>query len=129
MSFINQLFDNSKFRDNIWDFDLADMQSLSKCNKGNKYLLRAIYLFSKYAWVVSIKDKRGSIIVNTFEKTISKGKKTNKICVDQGSEFYNNSFKDFLKINNIEMYSTYNEGKSVVAERFIRTFKNNNLIT
>ena len=50
------------------------MQSLSKCNKGNKYLLRAIYLFSKYAWVVSIKDKRGSIIVNTFEKTISKGK-------------------------------------------------------
>ena len=44
--------------------------------------------------------------------------------IDQGSEFYNNSFKDFLKINNIEMYSTYNEGKSVVAERFIRTLKN-----
>ena len=42
----------------------------------------------------------------------------------QDSEFYNNSFKDFLKINNIEMYSTYNEGKSVVAERSIRTLKN-----
>ena len=52
-------------------------------------------------------------------------RKPNKIWVDQGSEFYNKSFKDFLKINNIEMYSTYNEGKSVVAERFIRTLKNN----
>ena len=51
-------------------------------------------------------------------------RKANKIWVDQGSEFYNNTFKDFLKINNIEMYSTYNEGKSVVAERFIRTLKN-----
>ena len=59
----------------------------------------------------------------TFKKIISK-RKPNKIWVDQGSEFYNNTFKDFLKINNIEMYSTYNEVKSVVAERFIRTLKN-----
>ena len=55
---------------------------------------------------------------------ISEGRKPNKIWVDQGSEFYKNSFKDFLKINNIEMYSTYNEGKSVVAERLTRTLKN-----
>ena len=47
-----------------------------------------------------------------------------KIWVDQGSEFYNNSFKDFSKINNIEMHSRYNEGKYVVAERFISTLKN-----
>ena len=59
-----------------------------------------------------------------FKKIILKGRKPNKIWVDQGSEFYNNSFKDFLKINNIEMYSAYNEGKSVVAERFIRMLKN-----
>ena len=84
----------------------------------------AIDLFSKYAWVVPLKDKRGISIVNAFQKIISEGRKPNKIWVDQGSEFYNNSFKDFLKINNIEMYSTYNEGKSVVAERFIRTLKN-----
>ena len=45
--------------------------------------------------------------------------------VDQSSEFYNNFLKDFLKINNTEMYSTYNEEKAVVAERFIRTLKNN----
>ena len=74
--------------------------------------------------VVSLKDKRGTTIVNVFQKTISKGRKPNKIWVDQGGEFYNNLFKRFLKINNIEMYSTYNEGKSVVAERFIRTLKN-----
>ena len=84
----------------------------------------AIDLFSKYAWVVPLKDKRGISIVNVFQKIISKGKKTNKIWVDQEGEFYNNLFKRFLKINNIEMYSTYNEGKSVVAERFIRTLKN-----
>ena len=73
------------------------------------------------------KIKKSSIF-NAFKKIIlekceaeSKG---NKIWVDQGSEFYKNGFKDFLKINSIEMYSTYNEGKSVVAERFIRTLKN-----
>ena len=100
------------------------MQSLSKYNKGIKYLLCAIDLFSKYAWVVPIKDKKGTSIVNAFQKIISKERKPNKIWVDQGSEFYNNSFKDFLKINSIQMYSTYNEGKSVVAERIIRTLKN-----
>ena len=104
--------------------DLADIQSLSKYNKGVKYLLCAIDLFSKYVWVIPLKDKRGTSIVNAFQKIILKGRKPNKIWVDQGSEFYNNSFKDFLKINNIEMYSTFNEGKSVVAERFIRTLKN-----
>ena len=99
------------------------MQSLSKYNKGIKYLLCAIDLFSRYAWVIPIKDKKGTSIVNAFQKIISEGRKPNKIWVDQGSEFYNKSFKDFLKINNIEMYSTCNEGKSVVAERFIRTIK------
>ena len=114
----------SFFRDNIWGIDLADMQSLSKYNKGVKYLLCGIDLFSKYAWFVPIKDKKCISIVNAFKKIISKGRNPNKIWVNQGSEFYNNTFKDFLKISNIEMYSTYNEGKSVVAERFIRTLKN-----
>ena len=59
-----------------------------------------------------------------LKKIISKGRKPNKIWVDQGSEFYNNTIKDFVKINNFEMYLTYNEGKSVAVERFIRTLKN-----
>ena len=65
------------------------------------------------------KIKKGTSIVNAFKKIISEGRKPNKIWVDQGSEFYNNYFKDFLKINNIEMYSTYNGGKSVFAARFL----------
>ena len=100
------------------------MQSLSKCNKRIKYLLCAIDIFRKYACVPTSKDKKGVSIVNALQKLMSERRKPNKIWVDQGSKFYNNSFKDFLKINNIEMYSTYNEGKSVVAERFIRTLKN-----
>ena len=112
------------FRDNIWGVDLADMQSRSKYNKGIKYLLCAIDLFGKYAWAVHSKDKGGISIVNAFQKIISKGRKPNIIWVDQGGEFYNNLFKRFLKLNNIEMYSIYNERKSVVAERFIRTLKN-----
>ena len=114
----------SSFRDNIWGVDLADMQSLSKYNKRIKYLLWAIDLFSKYAWVVPIKDKKGISIVHGFKKIIGEGRKPYEIWTDQGSEFYINAFTDFLKINNIKMQSTYNEGESVVAERFIRTLKN-----
>ena len=114
----------SSFRENIWGVNLADMQSLSKYNKGIKYVLCAIDLFSKYAWVIPLKDKKGTSIVNAFQNIIAERRKPNKICADQGSEIYNQSFKDFLKINKIEMYSTFNEGKSVVAERFIRTLKN-----
>ena len=105
--------------------DLADMQSLSRKNKGIKYLLCAIDLFSKYAFVVPSKDKKGISIVNAFDKIIKQSnRKPNKIWVDQGSEFYNRDFKKWLSDNNIIMYSTDNEGKSVVAERFIRTLKN-----
>ena len=66
----------SSFKDNILGVDLADMQSLSKYNKGIKYLLRAIDLFSKYAWVIHLKDKKGTSIVNAFQKMISKERKT-----------------------------------------------------
>ena len=122
----------SSFRDEISGVDFADMQSLSNYNKGIKYLLCAIDLFSKYAWVVPLKDKRGISVANAFQKIISKGgqaeskgwRKLNKIWVDQGDEFDNKLFKRILKINSTEMYSTYNEEKSVVAERLIRTLKN-----
>ena len=114
----------SSFKDNIWGADLADMQLLSKFNKGIKYLLCVIDLFSKYAFVVPLKDKKGISIVNAFQSILNKSKrKPNKIWVDKGSEFYNSSFKKWLQDNDIVMYSTNNEGKSVVAERFIRTLK------
>ena len=114
----------SSFKHNIWGVDLADMQLISKHNSGIRYLLCVIDLFSKYACVVHLKDKKGVSIVNAFQSIFKKSnRKANKIWVDQGSEFYNNFFKKWLKDNDISMYSTYNEGKSVVAERCIRTLK------
>ena len=84
-----------------------------------------IDLFSKYAFVAPVKDKKGVSIVNAFQSILDKSeRKTNKIWVDQGSEFYNHNSKKWLANNDITMYSMYNEGKSVVAERFIRTLKN-----
>ena len=101
------------------------MQSLSRNNKAIKYLLCAIDLYSKYAFVIPLKDKKGISIVNAFNKIIKQSnRKPNKMWVDQGGEFYNNVFEKWLSDNDINMYSTYNEGKSVVAERFIRTLKN-----
>ena len=114
----------SQFKDNICGVDLAEMQSLSRKNKGIKYLLCAIDLYSKYAFVIPLKDQKGISIVNTFDKIIKQSnRKPNKIWVDQGGEFYNNVFEKWQSDNDINMYSTYNEGKSVVAERFIRTLK------
>ena len=77
----------SGFKDNIWGIDLADMQSLSKYNKGIKYLLCAIDLLSKYAWVVPINDKKGVSIVDAYQKILKElNRKPNKIWVEKGSE-------------------------------------------
>ena len=114
----------SSFRDNIWGADLADMQLISKFNKGFRFLLCVIDIFSKYAWVVPLKDKKVVSIVNAFQYILNHSvRKPNKIWVGKGSESYNSSFKKWLKDNDIEKYSIHNEGKSVVAERFIRTLK------
>ena len=107
----------SAFKDNIWAADLADMQLISKFNKGFRFLLCVIDIYSKYAWIVSLKDKKGVSIVNAFQSVLNKSnKKPKKIWVDKGSEFYNISMKSWLAKNDIEMYSTHNEGKYVVAE-------------
>ena len=88
----------SQLKDNIWGVDLADMQSLSAKNKGIKYLLCAIDLYSKYAFVVPLKDKKGISIANAFNKIIkqSNSAKPNRIWVDQGGEFYNRVFKKMV---------------------------------
>ena len=70
------------------------MQLISKFNKGFRFLLCVIDIFSKYAWVVPLKDKKGVSIVDAFQKTLdNSGRKPNKIWVDKGSEFYNSFFK------------------------------------
>ena len=126
------------FKKNLLNFEgkIPDVSSLAaktalsavenKITSVSSWSFCAIDLFHKYAWVVPLKDKRRITIVNAFQKIISKfgEAESNKIWVDQVGEFYNKLLKRFLKINNIKMYSTYNEGKSVAAERFIRTLKN-----
>ena len=83
----------SSFRDNIWGVDLANMQLLSKYNKGYRFLLCVIDILSKYAWVIPVKDKKGISIANEFQKILDDSKrKPNKIWVDKTSEFYNGSF-------------------------------------
>ena len=115
---------HAAFKDNIRGTDLADMQLLSKYNKGIRFLLCVIDIFSKYAWVVPLKDKKGISIVKAFQSILKQSnRKPNKIWVDKGSEFYNAYFNKWLQDNDTVMYSTHNEGKSVVAERSIRTLK------
>ena len=84
----------SLFKDNIQGADLADMQLISKFNKVFRFLLCVIDIFSKYAWVVSLKDKKGITITNAFQKILNKSnRKPNKMWADKGSEFYNSFFK------------------------------------
>ena len=115
---------HAAFKDNIWGADLADMQLLSKYNKGIRFLLCVIDIFSKYAWVIPLKDKKGRSIVKAFQSILKQSnRKPNKIWVDKGSEFYNAYFKKWFRGNDIVMYSTHNERKFVVAERLVRTIK------
>ena len=85
---------HAAFKDNIWSADLADMQLLSRYNKGIRFLLCAIDTFSKYAWVVPLKDKKGASIATAFQNILKQSnRKPSKIWVDKDSEFYNASFK------------------------------------
>ena len=105
-----------------WYAILRKQAAISKFNKGFRFLSCVIDIFGKYTWVVPLKDKKGVSIVDGFQKILDDlDRKPKKIWVDRGSELYNNYFKKWLKDNDIEIYSIHNEGKSFVAERFIRT--------
>ena len=93
------------------------MQAFTKFNRGVKYLLAVIDVFSKYGWLIPLKDKTGKSVASAL-KTIFKERKPEKMWVDKGKEFYNKDFKDL-----IELYSTENEEKSSVVERWITTMK------
>ena len=108
--------------DDIWCSDLVDMQKLSKWNKSYKYLLMVLDLFSKYGWIVPLKTKTGLEVSKAFE-TIFRQNKPKKLWVDKRKEYYNKNVLDLLAKNNIEIYSTENEEKSSVCERWNRTIK------
>ena len=116
---------DSPFIDNIWGADLADVQLISKLDRGFRFSLCVIDIYSKYAWFISLKDKNGIKITNAFQKIlVESNRKPSKMWVGRGSKFYNGSINPWLEKTDIEMYSTCHEGKSVVAERFVRTLKN-----
>ena len=104
--------------------DLVDVQNLSRYNKGYKYLLTCIDIFSKYAWVVPLKTKQGQELVKAFQMILSSGRKPNKLQTDQGTEFLNRVFQKFLRDNNIDFFTVNSGLKASVVERFNRTFKN-----
>ena len=113
-----------RFKENIWEADLAEMGSLSSENKNVKYLLCAKDVFTKDAWVKPLKDEKGKIVLNALIKIVNKSNhKPNKLWVDQGRKFCNKLMQERLDNNDILMYSTHNEGKSVIPERFIKTLK------
>ena len=110
---------HSPFIDNIWGADLTDIQLISKFNKGFRFLLCVIEIYSKYAWVIPLKDKKGVTVTNAYQKILKEyNRKSNKIWVDKGSEFYNSTMESWLEKNDIEINSAHNEGKYVVPERF-----------
>ena len=108
--------------DQTWAVDLIDMQQYSKQNKHYRYLLAAIDIFSKNGWLVPLKNKTGVTVSEAF-KTLFKERKPMYIWSDKGSEFYNRQVKELFKDNNIKLYSTENEEKSSVVERWIGTMK------
>ena len=109
--------------DEQWEADLVIMDSLSKQNNGYKYLLTVIDVLSKYSWVEPIKTKTGESLVQAFGKIIKKGRKPEKLHTDKGTEFTNRMFQKFLKENNIRFFTTHNETKASIVERFNRTLK------
>ena len=113
----------ARFKDNIWAGYLTEMELLSSKNKNVKYLLCVIDDFTKYAWIKLLKNKKGKTALNAFIEIVNEcHRKPDKLWVDQGREFYNKLMQEWLD-NNILMHSTHNEGKSITAERFIKTLK------
>lgn len=112
-------------KDELWQADLNDMQSLQQENDGYRYLLTVIDVFSKYAWAKPLKKKTGAAITNAFETIFHEsGRKPLKLQTDKGKEFTNHVFQAFLKKQDIHYYTTNNPDiKASIVERFNRTLK------
>ena len=114
----------ARFKDNIWEADLAGMRSFSSFNRNVEYVLFLTDAFTKYAWVNPWKGKNSKTVLHGFIEIVNESKrKPNKLWLDQRKEFYNNIIQKWLDDNDILLYSTHNEAKSVVAERFKKVLK------
>ena len=109
--------------DEIWCSDLVEMQQFSKWNMGYKYLLMVLDVFSKYGWIIPLKDKKGETVAEAFKTILKEGRKPQYLWTDKGKEYYNKYLKDLLEKNKVTLYSTENDEKSSVCERWNRTIK------
>ncbi|MEM1283609.1 MAG: DDE-type integrase/transposase/recombinase [Chlamydiota bacterium] len=112
-----------KHIDETWSIDLVDQSQLAKYNKGFKFILTCIDIFSRFAWAIPIESKSSNSVSEAFKVILESGRKPKRIWCDKGKEFYNTVFKSFLSKHNMEMYSTYSELKAVFIERFNRTLR------
>ena len=109
--------------DDTWAADLVEMGSLSEWNEGIRYLLMVIDVFSKYGWIRSLKNKRGETVANAFVSIFSEGRTPKKLWINKGREFWNKNVEEVMNKFGVERYSTQNEEKSSVVERWNRTIK------
>ena len=109
--------------DKIWAADLADMRAFANYNNGNTFLLLVIDTFNKYGWIIPLKNKKGETMVKAFKTIFEEGRIPEKLWTDKGKEFYNKNMDNLRKLHKIELYSTENEEKSSIVERWIRTMK------
>ena len=109
--------------DDIWTADLVDMSPYSRSNSGYKYLLTVIDVFSKYGWIVPLKTKTGMEVAMALQQLFTDDTLPSRLWMDKGTEFYNQHVKRVLAASNVTVYSTENEEKSSVVERWNRTMK------
>lgn len=111
-------------KDAIWQADLVDVPQLKKYNKGYRYILTCIDIFTKWAWAIPLKRKLPKYIITAFKKILKKGRKPEKLQTDKGGEFENKHFQKYLKQENIHFYTSQNDViKASIVERFNRTMK------
>jgi len=109
--------------DDKWQADLVDMSAYAKVNRGYRFLLTVIDIFSKFAWAVPTKTKSGSDVTAAMRSVFEQGRQPRRLHVDQGKEFYNTIFKNLMEEYNIRLYSTFSNLKASICERFNRTLK------
>ncbi|KAL7291743.1 hypothetical protein TKK_0014530 [Trichogramma kaykai] len=109
--------------DDTWQADLVEMIPYSSTNKGFKYILTVIDCFSKFAWAIPLKSKRGEDVTAAFSSILTDEKYPKNLHTDQGKEFYNSNFARLMKKFKINHYSTFSNLKASICERFNRTLK------
>jgi hypothetical protein len=113
-----------KGKNDCWSMDLVEMQPFANKNKGFRYMITCIDVFTRYAWAIGLKTKESGEVLDAFKKIVAMaGEHPKRIWVDQGGEFYNKQMKTYREQHKIEIYSTYGEHKSMMVERFNRTLK------